>query len=99
MAKTKTNHPAIDQFYEFCYTNNKVTEDIVDKILVLAAINNDEITDVMLRGYLPMAWSACVRIAQAMETFRIAKYVEHFSDPVVHLPFEERDGWWRTVES
>jgi hypothetical protein len=99
MTETKNQTTSIDDFYKFCSTNNKLTEEQVDNLLILTAINNDEITDAMLRGYLPIAWAACVRIAKAMDNLGVAKYVEHFTEPVVHLSFEDRDGWWRTVES
>jgi hypothetical protein len=86
--------PNTDLLYEFCWTNNKLTEDNVDMLLVLAAINNDEITAVALRGYLPISWAACTRIAQAMEEGGLAKYVDQFSKPMVHLPEEVRRGVW-----
>jgi len=86
---------AIDDFYEFCYTNNKLTEDDVDNLVILAAINNDEITDAALRGYLPIAWAACVKIAQAMQASGIAHYVDQFTEPIVHLPEEARQGLWK----
>ena len=84
----------VDDFYQFCWTNSKLTDEDIDKLLVLAAINNGEITDAALRGYLPIAWAACVRIAQAMEAGGIAKYVDQFTAPIVHLPFEDRQGLW-----
>jgi hypothetical protein len=96
MNKTKNSKVTnIDQFYEFCYTNNKLTEDDVDKLLILAAMNNGEITDAALRGYLPIAWAACVRIAQAMDAGGVAKYVDQFTEPIAHLPLEDRQGLWK----
>ena len=96
MKQIKNNQiTSINDFYEFCWTNNKLTEDDVDNLVILAAINNGEITDVALRGYLPIAWAACVKLAQAMEAGGIAKYVDQFTETIVHLPEEDRQGLWK----
>lgn len=95
MTKTKTHTPAIDQFYDYCWSNSKLTEEDVDTILVLAAVNNDEVTDSMLRGYLPLAWAACVHIAQAMHDLGIAKYTDQLSGLLVHLPEQHQQGVWK----
>ncbi len=94
MNKTKSQTTSVDDFYDYCRMNNKLTEEDVDKLLTLAAINNDEVTDIMLRGYLPLSWAACVRIAHAMEANVIANYVDQLSAPLVHLPNEHPQGLW-----
>ena len=88
----------VDHFYEYCWSNNKLTDKDVDKILILAAINNGEITDGMLRGYLPINWASCVRIAKQMDDCGVAKYVDQFSEPMVQLPSEDRQGLWAVAD-
>ena len=81
----------LEQFYRFCF-RLKFTDRDIKKILKIAEINNGEITTSMLRGYLPIAWSSCERIAIEMENCGLAKHLEKFSHPTVHLPTGEIDG-------
>ena len=88
----------VEKFYDYCQSLKFEDKDVV-KMLKLAEINSGEISTTILRGYLPIAWSSCERIAKEMEACGIAKYVEKFSHPIVHLPQAEKDGWFRQLEA
>ncbi len=82
------------RFVRYCKTQVKFSDADIEKLFKLVDLNGGKVTDGMVRGYFPLSWATCVSIIQEMEACGLVEHVEHLPSKAVHLPPEDRKGWW-----